>query len=85
MSDHRCREAFSLLEAPPLRWGIAAPGEMAADFVATVTHVGPAAAVALATYVAEGRLDSPVHSLDDALSLAETMDSVRAQVRNAAR
>jgi predicted dehydrogenase len=41
-------------------------------------------AAALATYVAEGRLDSPLHSLGDAMSLAETMDSVRAQLRKAA-
>jgi predicted dehydrogenase len=37
-------------------------------------------AVALATYVAEGRTDSPVHSLADTIALAETMDIVRAQV-----
>jgi predicted dehydrogenase len=37
-------------------------------------------AAALATYVAEGRTDSPVHSLADAVALAATMDTVRAQV-----
>jgi predicted dehydrogenase len=37
-------------------------------------------AVALATYVAEGRTDSPVHSLADAVALATSMDSVRDQI-----
>ena len=37
-------------------------------------------AVALATYVAEGRTDSPVHSLADAVALAASMDSVRDQI-----
>ncbi len=38
-------------------------------------------AAALAGYVAEGLTDSPLHSLDDTIVLAETMDEVLAQVR----
>jgi predicted dehydrogenase len=38
-------------------------------------------AAALAGYVAEGLTDSPLHSLDDTIALAETMDAVLAQVR----
>jgi predicted dehydrogenase len=34
-------------------------------------------AAALASYVAEGRTESPLHSLDDSISLARTMDRVR--------
>jgi len=37
-------------------------------------------AVALASYVAEGRTESPVHSLDDSIALMRTIDEVRAQV-----
>jgi predicted dehydrogenase len=37
-------------------------------------------AVALASYVTAGRTDSPLHSLDDSIALARTMDAVRAQV-----
>ncbi|HEY4269741.1 MAG TPA: Gfo/Idh/MocA family oxidoreductase [Galbitalea sp.] len=37
-------------------------------------------AVALAGYVHEGRTDSPLHCLDDAIEVMETIDAVRAQV-----
>ncbi len=37
-------------------------------------------AVAVAKYIAEGRLESPLHSLADSIALARTMDAVRAQV-----
>ena len=37
-------------------------------------------AVALASYVAEGRTQSPVHSLEQSISLMRTIDDVRAQV-----
>ena len=37
-------------------------------------------AAALADYVAEGRTESPLHSLDDTIALAQTMDAVRAQI-----
>jgi predicted dehydrogenase len=40
-------------------------------------------AAALAGYVAEGLTDSPLHSLDDTIALAETMDEVLSQVRAA--
>jgi predicted dehydrogenase len=36
---------------------------------------------AIAQYVADGRTDSPVHSLDDAISVLATIDSVRQQLR----
>ncbi|MCJ1713770.1 Gfo/Idh/MocA family protein [Curtobacterium sp. VKM Ac-2922] len=35
-------------------------------------------AAALARYVADGRTDSPVHSLDDAIGVAEALDAARA-------
>jgi hypothetical protein len=38
-------------------------------------------AAALAEYVAAGMTDSPLHSLDDAIQLADTMDAVLTQVR----
>lgn len=34
---------------------------------------------ALANFVAQGMTDSPLHSLDDAISVLRTIDSVRAQ------
>jgi predicted dehydrogenase len=37
-------------------------------------------AVALATYVAEGRAESPLHSMADSITLASAMDDVRAQI-----
>lgn len=37
-------------------------------------------AVALAQYVADGRLQSPVHSLDQSISLMRTIDEVRRQL-----
>jgi len=37
-------------------------------------------ATALAAFVAEGRTESPLHSLDDSISLMRTIDEVRAQV-----
>jgi predicted dehydrogenase len=37
-------------------------------------------AAALASYVAEGRTESPVHSLDDSIALMRTIDEVRRQV-----
>jgi predicted dehydrogenase len=39
---------------------------------------------ALATFVAQGMTDSPLHSLDDAISVLRTIDSVRAQLDQAA-
>jgi predicted dehydrogenase len=37
-------------------------------------------ATALAQFVSEGRTESPLHSLDDSISLMRTIDEVRAQV-----
>ncbi len=37
-------------------------------------------AAALASYVHEGRTDSPIHSLDDAIEVMQTIDTVRAQL-----
>jgi predicted dehydrogenase len=39
-------------------------------------------AAALAGYVAAGMTDSPLHSLDDSIALADTMDAVLTQVRS---
>jgi predicted dehydrogenase len=38
---------------------------------------------ALASYVAEGRKDSPVHSISDAISVLRTIDTVRSQLAQA--
>lgn len=37
-------------------------------------------AVAVARYIVDGRLESPVHSLDDSISLLRTIDEVRKQI-----
>jgi predicted dehydrogenase len=57
------------------------------DASATFTEIGPSGrdglawqATALAQYVAEGRTESPVHSLDDSIALMRTIDEVRRQV-----
>jgi predicted dehydrogenase len=39
-------------------------------------------ASALASFIAEGRTDSPVHGLDDAISVMRTIDVVREQLRD---
>ncbi len=39
-------------------------------------------AVAVAGYLAEGRSESPIHSLDDSIALATTMDAVRAALHD---
>jgi predicted dehydrogenase len=38
---------------------------------------------AVADYIGQGRIDSPVHSLDDAISVMHTIDTVRRQLREA--
>jgi len=38
---------------------------------------------AVADYIGQGRTDSPVHSLDDAISVMHTIDTVRRQLREA--
>jgi hypothetical protein len=40
---------------------------------------------AIAHYIDQGRTDSPVHSLDDAISVLHTIDIVRAQLARHAR
>jgi predicted dehydrogenase len=57
------------------------------DDAATFTDSGPQGrgglawqAVALAQYVAEGRTESPAHSLNDSIALMRTIDEVRRQI-----
>ena len=40
---------------------------------------------AIAHYIDQGRTDSPVHSLDDAIGVLHTIDAVRAQLRSEPR
>jgi hypothetical protein len=37
-------------------------------------------ATALATYVGEGRTESPLHTLDETISILETLDEAIAQI-----
>ncbi|MFB7251605.1 Gfo/Idh/MocA family protein [Microbacterium sp. NPDC056234] len=41
-------------------------------------------AAALAAYVAEGRMQSPLHSLDDSIAVLRVLDEVRRQIRSQA-
>jgi hypothetical protein len=74
---------------PVLRWGIVAPGGIDGDSHEWRDTSGLAMrdglawqTTALAGFIAQGRTDSPLHSLEDAISVMRTIDTVRASSVN---